>query len=109
MDSQTGATVAPGAKQNGEDEGRKGERAKMESSPPPSSNNGFADVGSNSAPNSFSEKGGHAGGKSKSTQDANHNTTVAVGGASVEAAAAIEDAAMASEGDSDSMREFHHG
>jgi len=112
MDSQTGATTAEG-KRNGDDaaeEGR-GERAKKGSS---SSNNGSfsgREADSNLAPGSFSGKG-HVE-KSKTTQDANHNTTVAAaaGGASAEAAAAaaVEDAAMASEGDSDSMREFHQG
>ena len=100
MDSQTGATHAEG-RQNGEE---RGERPKKESS---SSSNGFGG-GSNLSPDSFPGKGE----KSKTTQDANHNTTVAAaaaGGASVEAAAAAEDAAMASEGDSDSMREFHQG
>ena len=100
MDSQTGATLAEG-RQNGEE---RGERPKKESS---SSSNGFGG-GSNLSPDSFPGKGE----KSKTTQDANHNTTVAAaaaGGASVEAAAAAEDAAMASEGDSDSMREFHQG
>ena len=100
MDSQTGVTHAEEGRQNGEE---RGERPKKESS---SSSNGFGG-GSNLAPDSFPGKGE----KSKTTQDANHNTTVAAasGGASVEAAAAAEDAAMASEGDSDSMREFHQG
>jgi hypothetical protein len=47
-----------------------------------------------------------------SNKDTNHNTTTAAeatAGEAGEAEAEAEDAAMASEGDSDSMREFHQG
>ena len=88
MDSQTGAASA---QQNGDpgDEER-GERGKGDS-------NGDDSL-------SGKKKKKDAEKSKRATPDANHNTTEAAS-----AAAAAEDAAMASEGDSDSMREFHQG